>query len=99
SERWDPASGTWTPAGSLASRSLHTAVRLSDGSVLLAAGVNALRLPTKTTARFDPAAGAWSAAASLATARVLHTMTVLGDGRVLVAGGLSGLAPLASAEV
>jgi hypothetical protein len=39
-ELYDPASGTWSPTGSLAgSRGEHTANLLGDGSVLVAGGL------------------------------------------------------------
>ena len=87
------------PPRDLSPHVFHTAALLPDGHVLVAAGLNALGLPTTSAAVFDPVAGAWSETSHLAVARVLHSMTLLPDGRVLVAGGVSGLAALSSAEV
>ncbi len=44
-ELYDPASGTWSGAGSLShARFLHTATSLADGRVLVAGGQNAIEL-------------------------------------------------------
>src|SRR5213076_2153914 len=87
----DPASGTWSATGSLASAragqpSGHTATLLPNGKVLVAGGgdINGIRASAEL---YDPASGTWSATGSLATARSGHTATLLPNGKVLVAGG------------
>lgn len=83
-EIYDPASGTWTMTGSMATaRSAHVAAVLPNGRVLVAGGRGA----GSAAEVYNPAAGTWSATASMATARSWATATLLGSGLVLVAGG------------
>ena len=87
-EVYDPAAGTFSPAGSsLVPRADHTATLLADGRVLVAGGrSNALLL--NSTEVFDPATGSFAATAALMQrARAGHTATVLADGSLLIVGG------------
>jgi hypothetical protein len=98
-EVWDPATGTFGPAGSLAeAREWHTASPLSDGRVLVvggADGVDALSPPDfegilASAEVWDPATVTFGPAGSLVRGRHDHTATPLPDGRVLVVGGWNG---------
>ena len=88
-ELFDPATNTWSPAGSLANaRYAHTATLLSNGKVLIAGGLAA----TGTLAAselYDPASNTWSAASPMGTSRYLHTASTLPNGKILVTGGSS----------
>jgi N-acetylneuraminic acid mutarotase len=89
-ELYDPASGTWTATGTLATaRYLHTATFLPNGKVLVAGGDNSSYgdVGLSSAELYDPASGAWTSTGSLITARNTHTATLLGNGTVLVAGG------------
>lgn len=94
-ELYDPATGQWSSAGSLAAaRFVPTVTLLADGRVLVAGGgataPTGQNAPTFASAElYDPAANSWSAASAMGTARTAHAATLLPDGRVLVTGGTS----------
>ena len=86
-QRFDPATGRWTPAGTMAvGRYGHTATLLSDGMVLVAGGVTADG-STPAAEVYDPVAGTWLPATDMSRAR--HGQVAAGqpDGSVLVVGG------------
>lgn len=91
-EIFDPATGTWTPTGSMSTaRALHTATLLSDGEVLVTGGASIYHgskgAVASTAEIYDPKSGTWHSAAKMSVARYHHTATRLSDGRVLIAGG------------
>ncbi len=86
-ELYDPATGSWTAAGTTASRSGHTATLLLDGRVLVAGGFDFDDGRLASADLYDPTTRSWTAAANMIEARFEHTATLLPDGRVLVAGG------------
>lgn len=103
-EIYDPATGTWTATGSLATaRGDHTATLLSSGKVLVAGGRPTFsgmgNLPITSAELYDPASGTWIPTGSLNTGRWGHTATLLSNGEGLVAGGYGNGNLLSSAEI
>ena len=97
-ELYDPATGLFSPTGSMtAARSDAASVLLVDGSVLVVGGVGDVQLTSAET--YHPDSGTFSAVASMQFARQLPTATLLSDGTVLVAGGWGTSGSEASAEL
>ena len=94
------ASGTFAPTGSMTTpRQGATAVRLSDGKVLIAGGWSDPQTPLASAELYDPATGQFGPTGSMSTTRSGYTVTLLRDGRVLFAGGTDATGLLASAEI
>jgi hypothetical protein len=99
-ELYDPATGTWTPTGSMTTRrALHVAQLLPNGKVLVAGGRTCNGPPplacnsaftTPTAEIYDPATGAWTPATGLNSARTTTSAVLLGNGKVLVPAGFPG---------
>ena len=91
--------GSWQSLTSMSDvRGGTTAVRLSDGHVLVVGGgVGSVALAG--TDVYNPTDKTWTSAGSLHQARRGNETVVLSDGRVLTAGGLSGSTVLNSVEV
>ncbi|HET7719210.1 MAG TPA: kelch repeat-containing protein [Acidimicrobiales bacterium] len=99
-ELYDPATGTWTPTGSMTTRrALHIAQLLPNGKVLVAGGRTCNGPPplacnstftTPTAEIYDPGTGAWTPAAGLNSSRTTTSAVLLASGKVLVPAGFPG---------
>jgi hypothetical protein len=99
-ELYNPATGTWSATGALATaRGFHSATRLSDGSVLVSGG-SLDGTPSARAERYLPASGTWVSTGDMLSPRRRHTLTPLGNGWVLAAGGYDATSGIhASAEL
>ena len=93
-ELYNPATGTWTPTGSMKyGRESFTATLLPSGQVLAAGGFNNCDddfcTDVATAELYNPATGKWAQTGSMQGAREQQSATLLPGGKVLVAGGLN----------
>jgi WD40 repeat protein len=103
-ELYDPATGMFSPTGSLTVvRGGATATLLKNGRVLVAGGYNCGNGQNDgiwaSAELYDPATGTFGPTGSMGTPREFHTATILADGRVLITGGHTGQSPVASVSV
>ncbi|HEU5203763.1 MAG TPA: kelch repeat-containing protein [Candidatus Limnocylindrales bacterium] len=86
-ELYDPASGTWSAAGSISKPLIHDAVTvLRDGRVLVLVGY--VEDGPSGAEVYDPASGTWTATGPMASGvdKLDGGFTMLRDGRVLATG-------------
>ncbi|HEX7611422.1 MAG TPA: kelch repeat-containing protein [Candidatus Limnocylindrales bacterium] len=87
-EVWDPATGKFSPVGSmLLPRAEANAKVLKDGRVLITGGLRSGDIVVSTAEIYKASSGKFTATGSMTTTRTSHSATVLLDGRVLIAGG------------
>ena len=80
-------SASWSSAGSLQSaRAFAPAVRLTDGSVLVAGGWNGIAF-FSSAERWNPGTQTWSGAGAIGQSAYGQVASILPDGRALYAGG------------
>lgn len=94
-ELYDPATGAFRTVGSLhVPRSMHAAVALQDGTVLIAGGFADEGYGCcewgRTAEIFDPRTGQFTVAGRARLGREGPTLSLLPGGKALLAGGFSG---------
>lgn len=83
---FDPTTGEWTRTDPMPNPAqLHVALRLPDGTVLIAGGVR-LGVLRRETTRFDPATGDWSSVGDLLADHDVAAGVVLPSGQALITG-------------
>jgi N-acetylneuraminic acid mutarotase len=87
-ELYNPATGTFSPTGSMTTaRQRATATLLPNGEVLVAGGFDSTGTYLSSAELYNPATGTWTLTGSMKTARSNGTATLLQNGEVLVFGG------------
>ena len=88
-ELYDPATGTWSYAGSLIQRRVgHSATLLQNGQVLVVGGYNygydiGFFAYVNSAELYDPATGSWHSTKSPGSTNVGNSATLLNNGKVL----------------
>jgi len=77
----------------------HTATLLTNGTVLIAGGLDASNAVLASAEVYAPSTNGFSSVGDMLAARVGHTATLLSDSRVLVAGGANDAGPLRSIDI
>lgn len=86
---FDSRTYTWTPGPDMGTeRAAAVSVRLQDGRVLVAGGMDSAQTVLSSAELYDPATNRWQPTGGMAKARVGHMGCLLSDGRVLVSGGV-----------
>ena len=94
-ELYDPATGNFTPTGSMTMAYPGGAVLLPDGKVLIAGGD--ITYTMTSVELYDPSTGTFNTAGKPATLKGVYSTTLLNDGRVLLSGSVRTSPPFVPA--
>jgi galactose oxidase-like protein/Kelch motif protein len=98
-EIYDPATGTWSTAGTMPSpHDGHESTLLANGTVLVFGG-RGDRGPSRRAELFDPVTRIWAGTGNLTTGRYGPRAILLPNGKVLATGGSDGFSGLDTAEL
>lgn len=87
-ELYDPATGTFSPAGTMSTpRIPHAVVLLKNGDALVAGGTGPNRTVLASAELYHPATRKFTPGGHLLVPRHKHAAVLLADGRVLITGG------------
>ncbi|ATB44327.1 branched-chain amino acid ABC transporter substrate-binding protein [Cystobacter fuscus] len=100
-EIFEPVTNTWSRTASMAyKRSMHAAVLLETGHVLVAGGYHDAAVGIlKQAELYDPSTGTWSSLGSMKLPRYELTLTLLPNGEVLAVAGIGTTFSDVSSEV
>jgi WD40 repeat protein len=100
-EIWDPATGKFSPTGSMLSPNADAqATVLKDGSILVTGGLSNTDIIVSAAEIYTPSSGEFTATGSMTNSRTSHSATLLKDGGVLIVGGWGNNGDnLSSAEI
>ncbi len=97
-EIYDPATGTWSPTGSLSQPRLAFSLNLTPAGVVASGGA-AENHGLESVEIFDPAANAWHPGPKLNGQRLYHSAALLGERLVVAGGKIANVAPITSVDV
>ncbi|HRI72594.1 MAG TPA: kelch repeat-containing protein, partial [Polyangium sp.] len=86
-ELYDPATNTWSAAGTLATPRYYATMRLLPNGLVMLAGGSGPAGPTNAAEVYDPATNSWIGVVPRGTAALNLNSIVLGTGRFLAFGG------------
>jgi hypothetical protein len=91
-EIFDPATNSFSAAGSTSSKSVSTATLLTSGRVLVTGEQTSDGSAAAPSELYDSASGTFTPTGTMATLRYGNTATLLPNGTVLIAGGITFVA-------
>lgn len=89
-ELYNPATNSWSSAGTSGGRFEATLTLLPNGQVLLAGGFNSAGTALATARLYNPTTNSWSTTGTMTYGRAHAAAVLLSNGKVLVAGGVHG---------